>query len=235
MSTNVVFLDPILTSLRENRLVMERLVQWKGVQPGLIHSVTDCAVYAIALGLVSHPDIIAQLDKVHAGTGPVRLSDGPDGLVIDAGGRHAWIVAESVVDVAIDSFRRTGAARVAVINVTEPLLLGVIAAIAEKHGLSATATLEADGSTQLGIAPRKAADPMVLDQIRRQGLPAKRTEWFELFRLSSNALAEDTPVSRTHTGSYMVLPDGTIVGSKPSEVAEEDVTLLTKDRLEFRR
>lgn len=229
------FLDPILTTLRENRLVLERLVQWKGVEPGMIHSVADCGVYSLALGLTPHGTLERQLDLLNAGTGPVSLEDEGGAIRIDAGGRHAWLVAEAVLDVAVEALRHRGLREVSVRNVTEPAQLGVISAIAEKHDLSAKVEPQDDGAVSVTITARHAAEPKVLDRIRTDGIAAKRSEWFHLFRLSSNALAEDTPISRTHTGSFMVKPDGTIVGHREDEYAYEDVSMLTAERLEYRR
>lgn len=70
------FIDPMTTSLRENRLVLERLVQWKGVEPGMIFSVTDSAVYALALGLLTHDEIETHLDMLAEPAEPITIVEG---------------------------------------------------------------------------------------------------------------------------------------------------------------
>ncbi|MGO4842036.1 hypothetical protein AB4144_58215, partial [Rhizobiaceae sp. 2RAB30] len=110
---------------------------------------------------------------------------------LDAGGRHAWLVAEPALDLAIDEYRRRGAGAVTVANVAEPTELGVVCAIAEKHDLSGVTTAGPDGSVRIEVAARDSSRQTVLDRVRRQGIPVRRDLWFHLFHLSSNALAED--------------------------------------------
>jgi hypothetical protein len=233
---NAPFLDPMNATLRESRMVLERLVQWKGVEPGMIFSVMDCGVYSAALGLSGYEQLEHQLGLLaSAPSVPISITETGGAIRIDAGGRHAWLVAEPALDVALDEYRRRGAGAVTVVNVSEPAELGVVAAIAEKHELSAAATSEPDGSMRIEVGPRDPSRQTVLDRVRRQGVPVRRDLWFHLFHLSSNALAEDTVISRTHTGAFMIKPDGTVVGEHDEEFAHEDITMLTAEALEFRR
>jgi len=223
-------------TLRESRMVLERLVQWKGVEPGMIFSVMDCGVYSAALGLSGYDNLEHRIGHLSAEpNGPVALSEAGGALFIDAGGRHAWLVAEPALDVAIDEYRRNGTGEVTVSNVAQPAELGVVSAIAEKHDLSASAHILADGSVHIAVGPRDPSRQTVLDRIRRQGVPVGRDLWFRLFHLSSNALAEDTVISRTHTGAFMIRPDGTVVGEHEPEFAHEDISMLTAEELEIRR
>ena len=58
------FIDPMNASLREIRMVVERLVQWKGVEPGMIFSATDCGLYSAALGLSGFEGLEAQIPAI---------------------------------------------------------------------------------------------------------------------------------------------------------------------------
>ncbi|MDI6025638.1 hypothetical protein QBK99_05395 [Corticibacterium sp. UT-5YL-CI-8] len=228
------FIDPLATSLRENRLVMERLVQWKGVTPGLIFSVMDCAVFALALDLISHTDIEMHLDQLAAPSCKVSVSDTEERIVVDAGGRHAWLIAESALDLAIAAYR-VGGPEVIVTNIAESDQLGVVAAIAEKHHLSAVVEQDVDG-WRIVVSHENAGHQSALDLIRRKGIEASHKRWFELLALSSNALATDTLVSRTHTGSFIINPDGSVIGRREHEFAyDDDISMLTAEKLEFRR
>lgn len=232
---NAPFLDPMNATLRESRMVLERLVQWKGVEPGMIFSVMDCGLYSAALGLSGYEDLERQIDLLAAAAAPISMVETDGAIRIDAGGRHAWLIAEPALDVAIDEYRRKGEGSVTIINVVEPAELGVVAAIAEKHELAAGAAIGADGSARIEVGPRDPARQTVLDRIRREGIPVRRDLWFRLFHLSSNALAEDTVISRTHTGVFMIKPDGTVVGEHEPEFQHEDISMLTAEELEFRR
>jgi len=71
----------------------------------------------------------------------------------------------------------------------------------------------------------------VLDRIICEGIEVERDLWFHLFHRSHDALAPDTVISRTHTGSIIVRPDGTIIGKEDPEFADMDLTMLTRDSL----
>lgn len=230
------FIDPLSTSLRENRLVFERLVQWKGVDPGLILSVADCAVLALALGLTDHDDVERHLDLLGAPSKEISVADDGATTVVDAGGCHAWLVAEAALDLAVAAYR-LGGPELVVVNVAEPAQLGVVSAIAEKHHLTATCQRDGAGDRwRIVVSHGVREHRSVLDRIRRQGTPASHKRWFELLALSSNALATDTLISRTHTGSFIVKPDGSVVGRREHEFAyDDDVSMLTAEKLEFRR
>ena len=228
------FIDPMNASLREIRMVVERLVQWKGVEPGMIFSVTDCGLYSAALGLSGFEGLEAQLEMLSAakGTTPVII-DGEDTLVVDARGRHAWLIAEAVLDLAIDGHRRGGSGTVSVINASEPAELAVMSGIAQKHGLSAKA-VHKGGRVEITVSAA-SGENSVLDRVRREGVPVRRDLWFHLFKLSSNALAEDTVISRTHTGTFVIHPDGRVEGDDHPEFGQDDLSMLTAEKLEYRR
>lgn len=233
---SVSFLDPMNATLRESRMVLERLVQWKGVEPGMIFSVMDCGVYSAALGLSGYEDLERQIGFLASPpSAPISITEAGGEIRLDAGGRHAWLVAEPALDLAIDEYRRRGAGAVTIANVAEATELGVVSAIAEKHELSAAATAGPDGSVRIEVGPRDPSRQTVLDRVRRQGIPVRRELWFHLFHLSSNALAEDTVISRTHTGAFIIKPDGTVIGEHDEEFAHEDISMLTAEALEFRR
>jgi hypothetical protein len=215
-------------SLRETRMLLERIFQHVGIAEGLLHSVKDCALYSAALGLTSCDELTRHVPALEQ-CAPQRmrvLTEDADAVHIDAGGQHAWIVAESALDLAIDRFRRTGAAQVRVSNAREPKELGVVAGLAEAHGLSASAQTQADGTVVISVGPRDAARQTLLDLVRREGLPATHEAWSELLELSKKALAPDSPLSRTHNGDIMVRPDGTVVGRRDEEYGDMDLSLL---------
>jgi hypothetical protein len=232
--TEASFIDPLNASLREIRMVIERLVQWKGVEPGMIFSVTDCGLYSAALGLSGFTGLEAQLARIaEAPLSKPTVTEQGAGTVVDAGGLHAWLVAEGALDLAIDSYRRGHGGEVSVVNVAEPAELGVVSAIAQKHELAAKAL--PDGDAVQIIVTASADRRSVLDDVRRLGVPVRRDLWFHLLKLSSNALAEDTMISRTHTGTFVIRPDGRIEGEDHPEFGQDDLSMLTAEKLEYRR
>lgn len=235
MTDNIASTGMMQASLRESRMVLERLVQWKGVEPGMIFSVMDCGLYSAAQGLSGYEGLERQLGLLQAGTGlKLSATETSQGLAVDAGGRHAWLVAEALLDLAIDIYRRKGTGRVLATNLTEPSELAVVTSIAQKHGLSAQVT--GIGSTiEILVGAAKPGEPQILDRIQREGIPVRKDLWFHLLAQSSHALAEDTVISRTHTGSFIIRPDGTVEGEDDEAYEEDDLSMLKVEKLEYRR
>jgi hypothetical protein len=217
-------------SLRESRMVLERLMQVVRIDEGLVPSLRDCALYSAALGLGGFPAVSAQLDLLRgAAPADIRLiSEAP--LTIDGAGQHAWVVAEAVVDLLVAEARAAAApgpetAEARVLNVAEPHELGVVAAIARRHGFT---TDLGQGEGQAGIRivlrPVSADAPDPLQRIRREGLPVARDLWWRLFHRANEALAADTVESRRHAGPIRVEEDGRIVGRQDDD--ETDFSLL---------
>jgi hypothetical protein len=212
-------------------MVVERLSQSIGIPDGLLRPVTDCGVYSAALGLAGFAGLERQLQLLE-NIRPENASadDHVEPILFDAAGQHAWIVAESALDLAVAAYRLTGRGAVAIANANERAELGVLNALAEKHGLKADVTTDG-GRVLARLSSRAAATPTALDKIVREGIAVPRELWFRLFHRSHDALAPDTVVSRTHTGSIIVKPDGTIIGKEDPEFVDTDLSLLTKETI----
>ena len=219
-------------TLRESRMVLERLCQSVGVQDGVLRSLTDCGVYSAALGLSGFSGLERQLELLKTiSFADVRAFDEGDLTVFDAAGQHAWAVAEPALDLAVAAHRIEGKSAVLVVNVAEPAELGVLRAFAEKHDLKAELEPQADGGVLVRVQDRLGDTPTTLDRIVRDGITVNRELWFHLFHRSHEALAPDTVISRTHTGSIIVKPDGTIIGKEDPEFVDTDLSMLTKEHI----
>ncbi len=227
---------PLQVSLRESRLVLERLMQVTRVEPGLVPSLRDCALYSAALGLGGFPELLRHLDLLRAAK-PIglRILDGadtppPDTLVADCTGQHAWIAAPALVDLCVERHRRGLPGVLVAQNLTEMSELHIAGALAEAHGLSATvAAEEQDGGTAVRLSVQSRADghPTVLDTIRRHGIAVEADLWWRLFHLANEALAPDSFTSRRHAGAIMVTADGRVVGRQDED--DTDLSLLHGD------
>lgn len=219
--------DTMAVTLRESRLILERLVQAAGAPPGLLPSARDCALFSAALLDHGYDGIAAQVDAFRAsGPQPVALREGPDGIEIDGAGQHAWYVAACVLDLAIDGFRRQGNGRVRVTNVGNIDELALVAGLAEQHGLAATATREG-AAMRVVVSARPAAAPTCLDRIRREGIVVRKTVWWKLYAGALEALAPDSFESRRHAGTVRIEADGRLVGRADED--ETDLSMLTAD------
>lgn len=219
-------------SLRESRMVVERLCQSIGAPDGLLRSLTECGVYSAALGLSGFPGLEDQLALLNdIAPERARVDDEADTMVFDAAGQHAWAIAESALDLAVAAYRVNGRGAIVVTNVAEPSELGILRALAEKHGLKADVAVEPDGRVVVELSDRVADRPTVLDRIITDGIAVERDLWFRLFHRSHEALAPDTVVSRTHTGSIIVKPDGAVLGKEDPEFIDMDLSMLTKETI----
>ncbi len=219
--------DTLVLSLRESRLILERLVQAAGVPPGLLPAVRDCALASAALPGPGFAGIAAQIERLRRSrVQPLTvLAEAPD-LVVGAAGQHAWLVADALLDLAVERQRCGGDGAVVAAEVAAPEELRVVAALAERYGLDAEA--EAEGArTRLRVHPRPAAAPTLLDHIRRSGIATTGAVWWPLYHASHAALAPDSFESRRHAGTVRVEADGRVVGRNDED--ETDLAMLAAD------
>lgn len=218
----------LTVSLRECRMVLERLLQHAGVASGVLPAVRDCALYSAALPVGGFAGLERHLDLLRgAAIKPMRLVDGGPQLRVDCTGQHGWLVADGLLDLAVDAFRRTGAGVVIADHVSEPAELGVVEGLAERYGLTAAMVPHADGGQRLCLDLRPARRPTVLDEVRCNGVAVEAGLWWHLYEASKAALAPDSFESRRHAGTIRIEADGRIVGRNDED--ETDLAMLTPD------
>ncbi|HLJ72288.1 MAG TPA: hypothetical protein VKU03_13290, partial [Roseiarcus sp.] len=111
MSRHEIASDPMRATLRESRMVVERLCQSIGVPDGVLRSVTDCGVYSAALGLSGYPGFERQLALLQRdAAGQMSARQERERIFFDGGGRHAWFAAEPALDLLVSVYRIAGAA-----------------------------------------------------------------------------------------------------------------------------
>lgn len=215
-------------TLREIRLIVERLVQAAGVAPGLLFAARDAAVVSAVLPVAGFANLSTEIAVLAASTAkPARLSEGEDGVLqVDVAGQHPWLVAEALLDLAVEQFRLSGRGEILARGAVSPREFGVIAGLAEKHGLAASCSATADGML-LQIRPRPAQAISLLDRIRHQGCIVEAGLWWPLYHASHAALAPDSFESRRHAGTIRVEADGRITGRNDED--ETDLAMLAAD------
>lgn len=230
MSTCQTNPTPTLTvSLREMRMVFERLIQVTRVETGLVQSLRECALYSAALGLGGFARLTANLETIKA-SNPRAVSLNSDvGLLIDCAGQHAWIAADAALDLAADSLRSGGDGAVEVRNAADIGELKVIEALAQRFGLTASVKVDvAAGTALVAVSPATAPTEIaLLDTIRRNGLVVDAALWWQLYHQSAEALAPDSYLSRRHAGPIIVEADGKVIGRQDED--ETDFSLLLAD------
>lgn len=217
----------LTVSLRELRMVFERLIQVTRLDAGLVPSLRDCALYSAALGLGGFARLAHNLEAVRsANPHALSLTADAERLIVDCGGQHTWIAADAVLDLAAERLRTQGSGAVEVRNATEIGELRIVEALAQRFGLQAEVAIdETAGSAEIVVSPApKAKDATVLERIRRDGLTVDAALWWQLFHRSAEALAPDSYLSRRHAGPIIVEADGKVIGRQDED--ETDLSLL---------
>jgi hypothetical protein len=209
-------------SLRECRMVLERLVLIERLDPGLTPAVRDCALFS-AFHRRGFDHVRPAIESLRATVGrPPVLREHANHLEVDCGGAHAWLVADALTDLAVDLFRRGRPATVEASNVVAPDELAVIPYLGEAHRLE----VRLEGPRLSVVGGRV---PTSLDRIRREGISVQREVWWSLFLRANDALAPDSFESRRHAGPIMVDAEGRVIGRADED--ETDFNLLAEPAL----
>ncbi|GAB1578981.1 hypothetical protein [Bordetella petrii] len=220
-------------SVREARLIAERILLTCGAPAGYAAALRDTALASQGLGLsglrgLASPQARAALAADLARLGDIR--EEIDAGRFDGAGLHAWCVAPLLADLLVAAMRKSGCPAVRVRHVREPAELMCVAPLAGQHGLRLDCEPHADGAT---LRPRwldplpgawDTRDPLLAHGLRH-GYPMPEDLWWELYAASNKALSPDSVASRRHAGPTIVQDDGTVIGRAPAD-DDTDLTLL---------
>ncbi len=219
-------------SLRESRMVLDRLLMQTGMPSGAIASVRECVLVSEALGLGG----LRRFDRLQPVMGastsePLRLEESAGApLTVDAAGQHAWSIAQILIDLLIAESATGGVTSLAVHNVTEADELAVIPSLAARLGATVSVHTNPDTSAACtlmldhrAVAPHDHTDA-VLWRIIRDGLIVEAPLWWQLYHRSMGALAPDSVVSRRHAGANIVDDSGKVIGRMTDD--DTDFSLL---------
>ena len=214
---------PIAMSVREARMYVGRILLTCGLPSGSVQAVTECILASQSVGYGGFAGLLrAHGDLSMDGFARVRVTD-VDLCTIDVDGSevHAWILAPTLLDLAVDVARRQGMATLHVRDVRAADELRILSNQARRHGALAKVTFD-KATTTVTVTndspPRQAEqwDPLLL-QALQHGYPVTESLWRDLHALSNSALARDSVMSRRHAGPVILLDDGTVVGRQPSD------------------
>lgn len=215
-------------SVREARMWVDRILLVAGLPSGYVHAARECVLASQALGLGGLRRLLTVYDRLEMRRFGEISIDQPrdDELAVDGAGLHAWLVAPTLTDLAVDVARKCGRADVRLRHVDDAEELQVVTALARRYGANATVLrLRGDADADCAAVrmtnlarPRsiEQADPLLRDALN-DGFAVDEPLWKAIYDLSQRALARDSVVSRRHAGPVIMLDDGTIVGRKPSD------------------
>lgn len=216
-------------SLRECRMVLERLMHVANLHPGQVVSTRESALYSAALGLGGFANLRATIDQLKvARDWAVILGSDEQSMKIDCAGQHAWIIAPLLADLLVDAKRRGRTSTMAVVGLSARDEIPVIEPFLQRHGFMGTIAFgTSPDELQISIQPLTSARAHdLVDEVRRDGLLVPDALWWELFHLSSEALAPDSFESRRHAGAIIVEADGRVIGRQDED--DTDLSLLAE-------
>lgn len=219
----------LAVSPREYRLVVERLLQYAGLDRGIVVPLRETVLDAeLATGaalryVLDHADRIAACAPDAIG---VTVRDG----VLDAAGRPAVLLAPAV----LDALRTRSSLVVAQPHGAE--LLAGLAISAVRYRLDVHVDVREDGVTVTtrrdSSAPQRSAAEELAGGAHRlramtEGIAVDEQLWWTAYRRSNLALSVDTKQSRRHAGATIVEADGTVRGAVDDEI---DPTVYNGER-----
>ena len=200
----------VTLSVRETRMIVERILLTTGLPPGFVPAVGNCILYSQALrlgGLAAFADSIGAIAA--ARLTEMRLAD--DGA-FDGGGNHAWLVAHDALDLALADRRSGGSGVLDLRNVRATDELRVIEGLAERQRARAEVQATATGARLRIVADRLPGEDAVMWAALRDGFAVPRALWRALYVRSGEALTPDSIESRRHAGPVMVDVHGRVHG-----------------------
>jgi hypothetical protein len=214
----------MILSLREARMVLERLVLVTGIDAGLVPSLRDCALYSAALGLGGFEQVEANLRALrHGNPGDLELVETDAGLELRGHGLHAWFAVDPLADLLAETMNGDEDAEVLVTGFTHPAELRCAEAAGQRLGLIVSVAVTGDDAR---VTARRVPSngPDVIMDIVRNGLPVDAGQWWRLFEHSEKALAPDSFESRRHAGAIIVEADGRVIGRQDED--DTDLNML---------
>lgn len=214
MTTTILRVTP-----REYRLVVERLLQYAGLDRGVVVPLRDSVLDAELATGAALQYLFDAADRI-AARAPDRL--GGDGV-------PALLVGPSV----LDATRRDGTVTAG--GLDAPELLAGLSISGRRYGLEVQVRIEG-GDVRVSVvgpapAPASAAEQLAGGPERLGavigGIPVDAALWWAAYRRSNLALSVDTRISRRHAGATLVAEDGTVLGATDDEF---DPAIYSGDR-----
>lgn len=203
----------VVLSVRETRMIVERILLTLNMPQGFVPAVGNCILYSQALRLGGLAAFQDTMDAIAAGRlDDMTLREDGNGLTLDGGGNHAWLVANDALDLALAEYRLGRGDFLEVRNVQSADELRVIEGLAERHRAGAEVQMGESGARLRIVADRLSGEDAVMWAALRDGFAVSRALWRTLYDRSGEALTPDSIESRRHAGPVMVDAHGRVHG-----------------------
>lgn len=207
-------------SVRECRLILERLLVAAGLAPGEVPAAGDALLAAEIHGL-------RLLEYLHTEpltipTQAVSYNESTSTVSVDGAGRLAALLLPALRDIILEH----GTVQIPVRNVTAPQLLQAIESVPELDSSKIRIDLSAPESVVVEASPADAAQAAQQQASRQQritnahrnGLPVPGIVWLDLYQRSNAALHTESAQTRRHAGHKDVDETGRIVKQMDDDV-----------------
>jgi len=203
----------VTLSVRETRMIVERILLTTGLPDGFVPAVGNCILYSQARRLGGLAAFAASIETIAAARlADVVLVEVQGACILEAGGNHAWLVANDALDLAVAEHRSSGRGEVEVRNARSTGELRVIEGLAERHRARAEVEPTSTGAIVRIVADALPGEDAVMTAALRDGFPVSRALWRSLYKRSCEALTPDSIESRRHAGPVMVDAHGRVHG-----------------------
>jgi len=214
MNAHTYASEEVTLSVRETRMILERILLTTGLPDGFVPAVGNSILYSQAAklgGLAAFEADVDALSKAKLPTVSI-LGEDPEGIYVDANGNHAWLVSNDALDLVLARYRTGKSGDLEIRNALVPFELRVMEALAYRHGARVKVTVSADGGTLQVLADGLSEPDAVMDEALRHGFPVPQWLWRSLYDRSGQALTPDSIESRRHAGPVMVDAEGRVHG-----------------------
>ncbi|MGF6834300.1 hypothetical protein QF015_002482 [Paenarthrobacter sp. TE4293] len=210
-------------SVRECRLILERLLVASGATAGEVPAARDALLAAEVHGL----GLLQMIHKhpLSLPTEPVGYDETGPIVVVDGAGRLSALLIPALRDIILE--RRT--VDITVANVSAPELLQALDSVPELDSSQVRVSVQAPGAVTVSASPadeatvaaRLAARTRRIADAQVNGLPVPGVVWLELYQRSNAALLGESAETRSHAGYNDVDETGRIVKQMDDDVDVE--------------
>ncbi len=210
-------------SVRECRLILERLLVASGALPGEVPAARDALLAAEVHGL-------GLLQLIHANplslpSEPVRYDETGHAVVVDGSGSLSALLIPALRDIILER----GTVQISVRHVTAPELLQALDSVPELDSSQVHFSVQGSDAVLISASPapeaeaatRRAARTQRITEAHVNGLPVPGVVWLELYQRSNAALLGESAETRSHAGYKDVDEDGRIVKQMDDDVDVE--------------
>ena len=209
-------------SVRECRLILERLLVAAGARPGEVPAARDAL-----LTTEIHGQNVLQLIHQHPlaiPEQPVNYDEAQPTVLANGFGRLSALLIPALRDIILER----GTVEISICNVQTPQLLHALNAVPELDASSIIVTacedsarVKATPADQTETASRQSARIERLKAAHLNGLPVPGAVWLDLYQRSNGALLSESPQTRRHAGYKDVDETGRIVKQMDDDVDVE--------------